>query len=79
MSHKFLVHLDPSDQSDDSADGVNEFRPWVEIGGDHLRGLVDAQGSPLPCAKAEEARGAENSNRDSCVNFFLFMMRFVIR
>ena len=57
MSHKLLVHLDSSDQSDDSADGVNEFRPWVEIGGDHFRGFVDAR---QPVA-LREGGGGENS------------------
>ena len=57
MSHKLLVHLDPSDQSNDSADGVNQFCPWVEIGGDHLRGLVDAR---QPVA-LREGGGGENS------------------
>ena len=59
MSHKFLVHLDPSDQSDDGTDGVNEFRPRVEIGGDHFRGLVDAR---QPVALRKDG-GGENSGK----------------
>ena len=57
MSHKLLVHLNPSDQSDDSADGVNELCAWVEIGGHHFRSFVDAR---QPVA-LREGGGGENS------------------
>ena len=46
---EFAVHLDASDKPDDRADGVDEFRAWVEIRGDHGGGFVDACQSVALC------------------------------
>ena len=42
-SHELPVYFHPADQADHRTDGVNQFRPRLEIRGDHLRGFGDAR------------------------------------
>jgi len=39
---EFVVHFNPSDQSDDRANRIDELRCGFKIRRDHLGGLVDA-------------------------------------
>lgn len=48
-SHELAIDLHAADESDHCADGVDEFRAWVEIRGDHGGGFVDACQSVALC------------------------------